>query len=155
MILKSLSFLLLIGTSVAAAAAPQVSLTNEIKVVRTVAGAAGKSTIVYEEPKVVTPGDRLKFVLAYANNSNEAAKDFAVTNPMPAGVSFAGAESRGAVVSVDGGKTFGSLSELKVSDADGKVRPAVAPDVTHVRWKFAKPIAAGERGTLNFEGLVK
>jgi uncharacterized repeat protein (TIGR01451 family) len=155
MIGKLLSFVVLSGMSAAAAAAPQVSLTNEIKVVRTVADATGKTTTVYEEPKVVTPGDRLKFVLNYANNSAEAAKDFAVTNPMPAGVSFAGAESRGAVVSVDGGKTFGSLAGLKVGGADGKVRPAVASDVTHVRWSFNKPIGAGEKGTLGFEALVK
>ena len=155
MIGKLLSLVVLSGISAAAAAAPQVSLTNDIKVVRTVADAAGKPTTVYEDPKVVTPGDRLKFVLTYANNSGEAAKDFAVTNPMPAGVSFAGAESRGAVLSVDGGKTFGSLAQLKVTEANGKVRPAVVSDVTHVRWAFTKPIGAGEKGTLGFEALVK
>ncbi|MFC7537867.1 hypothetical protein ACFQPG_10900 [Sphingomonas sp. GCM10030256] len=155
MLSKVIGFAALLVASAPAAAAPQVSLFNEIKVVRTTTAPSGKVTTSLVDPKVVTPGDRLRLVLTYANKSNEPAKDFAVTNPMPAGVVFAGGESAGAMVSVDGGKIFGSLGALKVMDGSGQTRPAVMADVTHVRWKFANPIEAGEQGTLKFEALVK
>jgi uncharacterized repeat protein (TIGR01451 family) len=139
----------------AAAAASQVTLTSHIALVRTTAGPNGKAVVSYEEPKLVTPGDRLLFTLDYSNVSAKAADNFVVTDPIPQGVAFMGHESSGAQVSVDGGKTFGPLASLKVADPSGSARQALPADVTHVRWSFTRPIAAGEHGELRFEAVVK
>lgn len=154
--MNRLAFALLIALiPVAAWAAPQVTLTSHVAVVRTVVGAGGKTVTSYEEPKLVTPGDRLLFTLDYSNGSGKPADNFVVTDPIPPGVTFAGHESAGAQVSVDGGKTFGPLSSLKFTDSTGKQRPATASDVTHVRWLFPRAVAAGEHGELRFEAIVK
>lgn len=151
-LILALAALALAGT---AQAAPQVSLDSELSVMRSTTDASGKATIVLEEPRLVVPGDRLRFTLSYANSSAQPATDFVVTNPIPAGVAFAGGESAGAVVSVDGGRTFGALASLTVPDSAGKPRAATPADVTHVRWTFAQPIAAGAQGRLHFEGVVR
>lgn len=154
--MNRLAFALLTALIPAAAfAAPQVSLTSHVAVVHTVVGAGGKTVTSYDEPKLVTPGDRLLFTLEYSNSSGKAADNFVVTDPIPPGVVFAGHESAGALVSVDGGKTFGPLSSLKATDSTGKQRPATASDVTHVRWSFPRAVAAGEHGELRFEAIVK
>jgi len=150
-----LAFLLLAVTAVPAAAEPQVSLTSHVSVVRIKAGRSGTPVRSLEEPKLVTPGDRLLFTLDYSNNSGKPADHFVVSDPVPSGVIFAGEESKGAEVSVDSGKSFGPLDTLKVVDADGKRRAARPSDVTHVRWTFARAVAAGERGELRFEAIVK
>ena len=149
-----LSFLALIAPA-AAMAASDVSLDSDVFVERVKQDASGKSSTVLEPPKVVTPGDKLVFVLAYKNGGAKPATDFVVTNPIPAAVAFAGTEGDGALVSVDGGKSWGALATLKVKQADGKLRPALPADVTHVRWSFAKAIAAGAGGKLSFRGIVK
>lgn len=139
----------------AALADAQVSLTSHIAVERIKPDASGKPQRVLEEPNAVTPGDKLLFTLDYRNRSAEPAVAFVVTDPIPSAVSYAGGESANAVVSVDGGKSFGPLASLSVPGADKKSRPAQAADVTHIRWNFAAPIAAGGGGTLRFEGIVK
>lgn len=139
----------------AALAADNVSLTSEVFVERTKAGPDGKPRVVREAPKVVTPGDRLVFELAYRNQGSQPATGFALTNPMPPSVAFAGGETPGAVVSIDGGKSWGPLASLRVALPDGKSRPAGQADVTHIRWSFAKAIAPGAGGRVSFRGVVK
>ncbi len=139
----------------AAAAADNVSLTSKVLVERAKPGADGKPVVVREEPGVVTPGDRLVVVLSYRNKGAEPATGFTLTNPIPESVAFTGTDDQSASVSVDGGKSWGPLASLKVVAADGTSRPAVAADVTHIRWSFGRPIAAGSGGELSFRGVVE
>jgi uncharacterized repeat protein (TIGR01451 family) len=147
--------LLALLAPVTAMAADNVSLTSKVFVERMKAGADGKPVAVREEPGVVTPGDRLAFVLKYRNAGAQPATGFTLTNPIPPSVAFVGTDDPSAAVSVDGGKSWGSLESLKVVAADGTSRPAVAADVTHIRWSFGRPIAAGSGGELSFRGVVE
>jgi len=153
--MRFLLFLLVFLAPVPALAQSQVALTSEIFVERTATDADGRRQVSLEAPGVVTPGDALVFVLHYRNNAASPATDFVVTNPIPASVGYVGAESTGSVVSVDGGRTWGELANLRVRNADGTSRPAGAGDVTHVRWRIAQPIPAGGQGELRFRGVVK
>lgn len=137
------------------AAANPVALSNDVFVERVSTDADGKRKVTLEAPKVVLPGDRLLFVLNYRNASPKAADKFVVTNPMPSAVQFAEQADDVAVVSVDGGKNWGTLAQLRVADADGTTRPARSDDVTHIRWAFNQPIPAGASGKLMFRGVVK
>ena len=147
--------LLALIASAPAFAADEVSLTSKVLVERVKPGADGKPVTVREEPGVVTPGDRLVFLLGYRNKGSQPATGFTLTNPIPSAVAFAGSDDSSALLSVDGGKSWGSLASLKVVAADGTSRPAVAADVTHIRWSFGRPIAAGSGGELSFRGVVE
>jgi uncharacterized repeat protein (TIGR01451 family) len=138
-----------------AAAANNVSLASAVYVERAIPGADGRTRIVLEQPKVVTPGDRLVFVLAYRNLGGKPASDFVVTNPLPSAVSYESAADGGAQVSVDGGRSWGALGALKLHDPDGRMRAARPDDVTHVRWALRQPIPAGAQGKLSFRGIVR
>lgn len=138
-----------------ALAGDRVTLNSEVFIERQVTEANGRVKTVLEPPKVVTPGDRLVFVLAYKNEGDAPANDFTVTNPIPGAVLYADRASAGAVVSVDGGKSWGPIGGLKVRAADGTMRPAGDADVTHVRWTLAKPVPAGAGGKLQFHGVVR
>ena len=136
-------------------AANSVTLESKAFVERTTTDADGKPKVVLEAPKLVVPGDRLVFVLAYKNVGAQPATDFVVTNPIPQAVAYSGFEGAPAIVSVDGGKSWGPLASLKIAQADGTLRDAQPADVTHVRWTFAKAIPAGQEGKLSFRGVVK
>jgi uncharacterized repeat protein (TIGR01451 family) len=135
-------------------AAQEVSLSSEVFVEKTVKDAKGVARTVRAAPAVVTPGDKLVFVLSYKNQSGQPATGFTVTNPVPGAVAFSASES-GSEVSVDGGKSWGQLPALKVAQPDGTSRAAAPADVTHIRWNFKQPIAAGGAGQLSFRGVVK
>jgi uncharacterized repeat protein (TIGR01451 family) len=153
--MKFLIATLAFAASTTAFAAGGMTLDNNVFVERVKTDPAGKRSVVLEAPKVVTPGDRLLFVLNYRNAGAQPVADFAVTNPIPEAVSFEAAEDKSAQVSIDGGKSWGKLAALKVKNADGTARPAVGGDVTHVRWSFSQKITAGQTGALNFRGVVK
>jgi uncharacterized repeat protein (TIGR01451 family) len=153
--MKYLLPLLALLAPAAAPAASDVSLDSKVFVERVKQEASGKRTTVLEPPKVVTPGDRLVFVLSYLNAGAKPASDFVVTNPIPDAVAYAGAEGEGAAVSIDGGRSWGSLASLKVRQPDGTFRAAQPGDVTHIRWSFGQAIAAGQGGKLSFRGVVK
>jgi uncharacterized repeat protein (TIGR01451 family) len=137
-----------------AMAANQVTLDSNVFVERSVSGADGKAHLVRVAPKPVFPGDKLLFVLSYRNQGVKPAEDFTVTNPIPGSVSFVSNEGD-AEYSVDGGRSWGHLTMLKVKRSDGSLRTAQPDDVTHVRWTLARPIPVGGSGSLSFHGLVK
>lgn len=153
--MKILFFILSIFASVPAFAADDVALSSAVFVERSVTAADGKTSVVREEPKLVTPGDKLVFVLTYKNAGTAPADSFVVTNPIPTSVSFVASDSPGADFSVDGGKSWGTLAALKVKAADGSARAATPSDTTHVRWAFAKAIPVGGAGKLSFRGIVR
>ncbi|MBN8845014.1 MAG: hypothetical protein J0H88_17395 [Sphingomonadales bacterium] len=138
-----------------AIASNQVALDNSVFVERVTTDASGKERVLLEEPKIVVPGDRLVFVLNYRNAGQQPADKFVITNPMPSAVRFAGAGDTAQLVSVDGGKAWGTLDTLTIMQPDGTRRPAQPSDVTHIRWAFQKPIPAGGTGKLMFRGVVK
>jgi uncharacterized repeat protein (TIGR01451 family) len=146
---------LIAPTALFAAGPEHVSLSSHVFVEHVKPGPAGKPVTVREEPRIVTPGDRLVFELAYRNVGAEPATGFTITDPIPSSVVFTGGESEGAVFSVDGGRTWGPLASLRVAQPNGASRAATPADVTHVKWVFARAIPAGAAGSVSFRGVVK
>jgi uncharacterized repeat protein (TIGR01451 family) len=149
-------FLILICALVGTPAVAQdaLQLKNEVFVEKTVI-VDGKQKIVREKPNTVVPGDKLVFIITYQNKGSTAVSGFELNNPVPEAVAYAGDDEPRAEVSIDKGQTFGALANLQVQLPDGTKRPAVAADVTNLRWKFSRAIAAGETGNLSFFGRVK
>jgi uncharacterized repeat protein (TIGR01451 family) len=136
-------------------AANSVALSSEVFLERTVSETDGKPKVVLLAPKVVTPGDRLIFILNYHNVGATPASNFVITNPLPEAVSYQGTADPTAQVSIDGGRVWGALATLKVQEADSTFRAARLEDVTHVRWAMKNAIPAGAQGKLSFRGLVR
>jgi hypothetical protein len=143
-----------------------VKIESKVLVERTEQDTTGQTiTKLYTPSDVkVTPGDKLVFVNSYHNTGSTAVTGFVVNNPVHAAVSFTDVSEDWAILSVHGGKTFGKLTELTVIEAAddsvetesiGITRAAQPSDVTHIRWAFDMPIAAGASGELRFSGIVK
>ena len=107
----------------------------------------------------MVPGDNLRFSIYFANTTDEPASALSVTNPIPTAVEFVRVEEDWALLSVDGGKTFGALADLTVAETNAEgvssTRAANPADVTHIRWKLDRPLAPQEKGSLRFFGRVK
>lgn len=144
----------LVAPLAAQGASTPVSLTGDVKAEKVVVGADGKERIELVEPTAIIPGDKLVFGTDYASNAAEAVSNFVVTNPLPAAVRLAPEADPALTVSVDGGKTFGALAALTITNSDGTTRPAAHADVTHVRWVLAS-IAPGEKGRLSYPAIIR
>lgn len=142
--------------------ASAVTLRSDVHIERIERDANGIEKTISYTPKdvAVVPGDNVVFTLFVHNPSAQPAIGFKATNPMPAAVRFEAVAEDWADLSVDNGKTWGKLANLKIKikGAGGAAdieRPATAQDVTHVRWVFADAIAPGAQRTVRYRGVVK
>lgn len=151
---RPILFAAALSLSAAAMAQPgAVALESNVRVEKTVM-VAGRSQTELQAPKTVVPGDKLLFQTGYRNTGTGAATRFVVTNPVPAAVAWTGEGTAGVEASVDGGRSFGPLAQLKVKAANGQLRAAQPADVTHLRWTLAS-IAPGGTGQLSYRGVVR
>lgn len=131
-----------------------VELTGYVKLEKTMIGPDGAVTTELIEPDVVVPGDRLVFGTRYRNSGELPVENFVVTTPLPAAVALAVDADPALLVSVDAGRSWGVLTELRVAQPDGTSRPATASDVGHIRSVIAR-IAPGESGSVEFPVKVR
>ncbi len=142
------------GTAPLSAQDQAISLSGSVMHEMVSVDASGKEVTELVEPNTIVPGDRLIFGTDYNNGSDEAVDNFVVTNPLPPAVRLAPDADTLLIVSVDGGKSFGTLSQLSVMAEDGGSRPADQADVTHVRWTLPS-VAPGESGRLEYPAIIR
>jgi uncharacterized repeat protein (TIGR01451 family) len=106
----------------------------------------------------VIPGEQLVYTLKFGNQGAAAAERVVLTLPIPAEVAYIenSAASKLATVdfSADGGASF-ALREALTASANGKTRPALAADITHVRWTFNAPVQPKQTGELVFKAVLE
>ena len=137
----AIASILALAISTQAAATPGVSLDSEVYVERTQPG----NVRSLEPASSLRRGDRVVTVVTWRTLGK--AGDFTVVNPVPRTITYENTAREDAEVSIDGGRTWGRLGELRFAS-----RMATPQDVTHVRWRL--PAARGS-GRIAYSGIVR
>ena len=120
--------------------------------------AAGREVATRVAADAVTPGEEVVYTLRYANDSGDAAEGVVLIMPVPREVAYVEGSvvGDGALVtfSADGGQTYVARGRLTVADAAGE-RPAKSSEITHVKWTLTAPLAAGAKGAVSYQGVLK
>ncbi len=132
-----------------------VSVVSETFVVRQETDAKGQKVNKLYPAKRVVPGDVLVLKYSYTNTGSAPAAKFVVNTKVDSALKLTEIREKWAVVSVDGGKSFGALATLKVKGADGKLRSATTDDISNVRWTLAQPVAPAGKGDVMYFGVVR
>lgn len=107
----------------------------------------------------VVPGDRVLYTLEVRNAGATEVDSPSVTYAVPDHMKYVAdsAVGPGAEVSfsVDGGHSFDNAGNLHVPGIDGRPRPAVAADYTHLRWRLKNSLKANSVAFVRFRALVK
>lgn len=127
-----------------AAARTTVALDSSVFVERT----SQRSGRLLEPAVRLSRGDRVVYVLSWTRATGSGG--FTVTNPLPRSVYYQDSASEDAEVSIDGGRTWGKLDDLRVGN-----RSATPEDVTHVRWRVAASQAAQGSGQIAYSAIVR
>ena len=143
-------------------AKPELALTLSARKEVTVRDAEGKTKVEWQDVKDVSPGDILKYTIAYRNDGKVEAREARVVDPIPNETSYVSgsAEGKDAAItfSLDG-KTFQDppLLKYKVRQADGtEAEFQATPEMyTHIQWKLLKPVPPGGTGSMSFKAKVK
>ena len=153
--------LLLMPAALPAQQKSAIQLTSVAEVEVTEKNAQGEKEVKRKDAALakVVPGDLVIFTTRYVNTGKQPAANVTVMNPVPEHMTYIdkSAEGKGARIdfSVDGGKTYGAPDKLKVTDGQGRVRPALAKDFTHIRWILIAPLAPGGTGSVSFRAQLK
>jgi hypothetical protein len=123
---------------------PTVALNSAVYVERMEQG----NTRHLEPADRMNRGDRVVTVVSWHRMGGEGG--FTVTNPLPRAIAYQASARDDELVSVDGGRSWGKLSALRVGS-----RLATPEDVTHVRWRVPADRAAQGHGLIAYSGIVR
>ena len=92
-------------------------------------------------------GDTVVLMLAWRTPQD---RPFTISSRVPRELVFRHSGGDAPEVSVDHGRTWGQLEQLRI-----RGRPATSADVTHVRWEVANPRGERGRGVLTYSAMVR
>lgn len=151
---------LLLAASIQAHAAPgavEVKSIAEIEV--EVVDSKGNKTLKRQPVVTAVPGTEVIYTTTYKNLIAKPVGNIVINNPVPNDTAYKGGSAAGANTdisySVDGGKTFATPDKLTVKGKDGKERPALASEYTHIRWAHKGELPAGKSGEVSFRAVIK
>jgi uncharacterized repeat protein (TIGR01451 family) len=120
---------------------------------------AGRAVVKLIPADRVAPGDQVIYTLEVRNTGATALSAPSVTYPIPEHMRYVAdsAVGPGAAVSysVDAGRSFESAENLKVQGPDGRPRPAIAADYTHIRWQLKNSLKPNSVAFVRFRAQVK
>jgi hypothetical protein len=107
----------------------------------------------------VVPGDEVIYTLEIRNKGALSLPPPRVDYPIPEHMRYLDDTAAGPgadiTYSVDGGQTFDRPENLKVMGPDGRRRPAVGADYTHIRWQLKNILKGGAVAFARFRAVVK
>ncbi len=115
----------------------------------------GEKEIKYIAAGNVLPGDVVMYKNSINNNSDKAAKNMVLNNPIPEHTRYiegsASCKDKCKIsYSIDGGQVYDIASKLMIKDGDS-MRLARADEYTHVRWVLTEPLAQDSTTIVSFK----
>ena len=153
--------LFLVGVALRAAAdeprAVEVRATAEVR--EQVQTPDGRLTWQFRPAQSLREGDEVFFTLHIRNTTPAVVPDVVVTWPVPTNTVYVRGSASGPATeisfSVDGGRTFGRGSQLRIQDETGNERVATERDYTHIRWKLRYPLAPHAVALVRFRAIFQ
>ncbi len=136
--------MLALAVPVMAVATPLIALDSAVYVEKSGPG-TGRSL---QPAARLNRGDRVVYVVSWYRMGGSGA--FTVTNPLPRSVYYQGSADGSEEVSLNGGKTWGKLAQLRIAG-----RFATPEDVTQVRWHVPASQAALGSGEITYSAIVR
>jgi uncharacterized repeat protein (TIGR01451 family) len=124
---------------------------------QTYVDAAGQPATRLVPAAKVVPGDEVVWTITASNICTTSAADVAITNPVPAHMSYVGDTAFGPGSQIQfslDGKAFGAAESLVIATDDGAQRAAHADEYTHVRWVLGHAIGPSETLVVRYRAKV-
>jgi uncharacterized repeat protein (TIGR01451 family) len=105
------------------------------------------------------PGDEIIYTTRFKNLTGKPAGRIVISNPVPNSSVYVANSARGnntaITFSVDGGKSFAAADKLIIQAKEGKTRPALPAEYTHIRWTYKGDLGVGKSGEISFRAAIK
>ncbi len=119
----------------------------------------GKKETLRSPVVKAVPGDEIIYITTFKNLTVKPAAHIVITNPVPNDSLYQAGSAIGAnsaiTFSVDGGKQYAAPDRLIVKTKEGKTRPALPAEYTHIRWTYKGELGVGKQGEVSFRASIK
>ena len=119
----------------------------------------GRKVLVRKPAGKVIPGDEVVYTIFYTNTGQDPADKIVITNPVPEHMVYKmdSAAGKGCVItfSVDKGKTYNTFEDLRVTSANGTLRPPLVSELTHIHWTVTKSLPPGQKGFVVYRATLQ
>jgi uncharacterized repeat protein (TIGR01451 family) len=113
------------------------------------------------DPKVLRPGDIVRYRLTFTNITRDSVRNVQFNDPVPAGLRYVAGSARAdrssvlVEFSIDSGRTYSERPEIEdVVNGEKVRRPAPAESYTHVRWSVRGWIRPKAQVTAEFNAQL-
>lgn len=117
-------------------------------------GRDGIDVVRYVLAAQVRLGEHVHYTLRVRNTSSSPVERAVIVRALPSNTRYIAPSAVGpgaeVTFSADGGASFATANELRVSSYLGPPRRATADDYTHIRWSLRRPLAPGATALLRF-----
>lgn len=149
--------LALAGLGVTPAGAAGLTAVQTVEVATVSVDASGAEQLSFAPATDVEPGEQVRYRLAFANEGDAPAEGVNLVMPVPREVTLLEDTIEGGasavMFSADNGESFAPRPATLIADGD-RMRVATAAEITHIKWEFADPVAAGEAGAISFMAVL-
>lgn len=119
----------------------------------------GKQVVLRAPVEMAVPGDEIIYTTTFKNPGVKPAAHIVITNPVPNDSLYKSGSAIGAntliTFSVDGGNQFAASDKLFIKTKEGKTRPALPAEYTHIRWTYKGDLGVGKSGEVSFRASIK
>jgi uncharacterized repeat protein (TIGR01451 family) len=117
----------------------------------------GKKEIKRIPVVTAVPGDEIIYTTTFENVINKPTGNIVITNAVPNDTTYQSASGANTNItfSIDAGKQYATPDKLIVKTSNGKTRPAVPSDYTHLRWVYKGELGVGKSSQVSFRVVIK
>jgi uncharacterized repeat protein (TIGR01451 family) len=120
----------------------------------------GTTLVRYQPATAITQGQTVFYTLRLRNISPAPVRDATAVQKIPSNTIYVLGSASGPATditfSTDGGQTFGSDSQLRITPPPvGAVRRPQAREYTHIRWRLHHPLAPGATALARFQATFQ
>lgn len=118
----------------------------------------GRYLVRYIATDKTAPGDTLLYTIGFKSTGDEAENDLYISRPIPDHAVYIPGSATGQHCSIsfslDQGKTYFPVHQLRVTGAAGTTRPASPSEYTYIRWRCQNTIQPKKRRSVTFKVKV-
>ena len=114
--------------------------------------ADGRMMRAIEPAQGLRTGDRVVLMVEW--QANASADGLTVASAVPPELSFQRSSKDGMEISVDGGRKWGRLGQMRIKEG-GSLRLASPEDVTHLRWRVPANNHGAARNRITYSAIVR
>jgi len=143
-----------------ASAAEALQIENELVAeVRVESTVRGQTLVRFLPATAIVQGQTVYYTVRIHNPTPAPVRDVVTLQRIPANTNYVLGSAAGPAAeisfSIDGGQSFASEGQLRITEPNGVERRPLSAEYTHIRWRLRNALAPGATALARFQAVFR